>query len=92
MRLAYKNIKRVRMIAKDGIPYTWFVILKGINNTRHYVNYGPEGRTTTDEYKLDRLPKAVQKFVKTAPEELESITEWNGSEVQHFSYKLDTSF
>lgn len=48
--------------------------------------------TTADEYKLDRLPKVVQKFVKTAPEKLESIDEWNGSEFQHFLYKLDTSF
>lgn len=68
MRMAKKNIRFVKRIEKEGTTYNWFVKMK--DGTAHdYINYR-NGRTVAEEYKLDRLPKAVQSFVKEHEESI----------------------
>lgn len=68
MRMTKNNIKFVKRLEKEGTTYNWFVKMK--DGTAHdYINYR-NGRTVAEEYKLDRLPKAVQSFVKEHEESI----------------------
>lgn len=68
MRMAKKNISFVKRLEKDGIIYSWFVKLKD-GTAYDYINYR-NGRTVAEEYSIDRLPKAVQGFVKEHKESI----------------------
>lgn len=71
MRMAKKNISFVKRLEKDGMTYCWFVSMKSncISDAREYINYR-DGKTVAEEYKIDRLPKAVQDFVKDNQESI----------------------
>ena len=68
MRMAKKNISFVKRLEKDGMTYNWFVKMKD-GDAHDYINYR-DGRTAVEEYKADRLPKAVQSFVEDHPESI----------------------
>lgn len=71
MRMTKNNIKFVKRLEKDGMTYGWHIAMKSnrISDSREYINYR-NGRTVAEEYKLDRLPKAVQSFVKEHEESI----------------------
>ena len=63
--------KIVKRLEKDGMTYGWHIAMKSnrISDSREYVNYR-NGKTVVEEYKLDRLPKAAQSFVKEHEESI----------------------
>ena len=65
MKLTLNNILSVIELDKDGVPYEYHVIMKShlVSDSRTYVNYDENGRTTVANYPFDRLPKTVQKFI-----------------------------
>ena len=71
MRLTKNNIKFVKRIEKDEVTYCWFVMMKSgrISDAREYINY-LNGRTTAEEYSMDRLPAAVRNFVNEHEESI----------------------
>lgn len=71
MRMTKNNIKFIKRLEKDGMTYGWHIAMKSnrISDSREYINYR-NGRTVAEEYKLDRLPKAVQSFVKEHEESI----------------------
>lgn len=67
MRLSINNIRFVKEMTRDGVPYCWYVSLNGfaVSDSRNFVNLDENGRTTClIEYPKDRLPKTVQKFIE----------------------------
>ena len=67
MRLICKNIKFVREHVKNDVPYAWHAVMesKNISDTKSFFNYDLKtGWTTDDEYKKERLPKEVKRFLE----------------------------
>lgn len=62
MRLTENNIKFVKELQLDGIAYEYYVSIKG-GDSRTYINY-ENNKTVAKEYEFERLPKAVQNFIK----------------------------
>ena len=65
MRLAEKNISHVTELQYKGVTYNYHVSMKSgmVSDSRKFCNYDEKGRTTTEEYKKEWLPKSVQKFI-----------------------------
>lgn len=76
MRLTVDNIKFVKVHDYNGMPYSWMVVMKSgrVSDSRNYVNY-ENNKTVVKEYPQEWLPKAVQKFIEDAAEELINSTE-----------------
>lgn len=83
--LTENNIIFVKMIEKDGVPYSWYVFLKG-NDMRVYNNY-VDGKTTADEYAVSMLPKAVQRFISKRNAYLGDVDVWKDEEYRHYTYR-----
>ena len=67
MRLTTSNIKFVKVLEKNGKPYSWHVAMKSnmLCDSRNFVNH-INGKTTADvEYPSSMLPKVVQKFIES---------------------------
>lgn len=66
MKLIEKNIYSVHESKTDeGVTYSYMVHMKSGRacDSRKFINYDENGRTTADEYKKEWLPKAVQNFI-----------------------------
>lgn len=77
-RLTEKNIVAVHeRRTPEGITYGYYVICRGgISNNRNYAVYDENRRTAAEEFKLEWLPKTVQKFIaKHQPGELDDLAD-----------------
>lgn len=72
MRLTLNNIDFVKEFTYNGVTYLWDVAMKShrICDGREFINYDKNGRTVVKEYKFERLPKTVQKFIQTSNSEV----------------------
>ncbi len=73
MKLTTNNILCVYEYVKGETAYQYHVITKShlVSDARSFVNYDENGRTTVAEYHINKLPKAVQKFIYNATCHLE---------------------
>ena len=64
-RLSKKNILFVKERHFDGIPYNYFIATSNkVSENRCYFNCDSNGKSTTDYYAFERLPKCVQEFIQ----------------------------
>lgn len=65
MKLTLNNILSVTALTKAGVTYEYHVTMKSrlVSDSRTYVNYDENGRTTSDKYLVEKLPITVQKFI-----------------------------
>lgn len=65
MALVEKNIAFVREQTQDDMTYCWFVVMKSgrVSDSRRFINLEND-RTVCKAYPVERLPKAVQSFIR----------------------------
>lgn len=65
MKLTESNIRLVRELTRDDITYAYFVCMKSgrVSDSREFINYDDTGKTVSDYYDEERLPKSVQNFM-----------------------------
>lgn len=68
MKLTLNNILFVKALVKAGETYEYHVAMKShlVSDSRTYVNYDENGKTISEKYLVEKLPKTVQKFVINA--------------------------
>jgi hypothetical protein len=90
MKLTMNNIHFVKEYTQDGMTYAWFVVMKSnrVSDTRSYINYDENGRTTAKEYPKEWLPKTVQKFIdQSNREEFTPEHETKYVSIAHWIYR-----
>ena len=67
MKLTTNNILSVIELDKDGVPYEYHVIMKShlVSDSRTYVNYDENGRTTVANYPLTDSPRQYRSLSAT---------------------------
>lgn len=87
MRIAEKNIEFIKERTKDGTPYGYVIRLKD-GTSYNFANYDDRNRTTSDEFKLEWLPKSMQKFMEKHPCVMwGEPDDWQGSVWAHYIYR-----
>lgn len=72
-RLTYNNIKFIKELTKDGVPYEYYVAMKtgNVSDGRFYARIDERGRVTDNkEYPFEKIPSTVQKFLENHTREL----------------------
>ena len=90
MKLTINNIRFVKELTVDGMPYCWYVAMKShcVCDSREYKHVDEKGWTVFEEYPAELLPKTVQKFIqKSIREEFMPEHETKYGAIAHYIYR-----